>query len=1187
MSLYARLRRREDIQIAIICALPREYDAIILAFDEIWNDDGGKLPLLSEYSALHKTGRIGGHDVVLALLPNMGTTTAASATATLRTIYTGLQLAVLTGICGGVPSPGTEKEILLGDVVISKSIVQYDLGRQHPDKFRRKDDTDNDLGRPNKNIRSLLAMFETRFNLHELQKRTIEILEQLQQKDIKTNHQVHYSRPVAGEDVLFEPDYTHRHRGQSGCSCSESSTCDGALNASCEELQCDVRRQVFRKRLQSSRKRRLGEEGNITTTKELQIHIGRVGSGNTVMKSGEHRDEIASENGLIAFEMEGAGVWDEIPCIIVKAVCDYADSHKNKTWQDFAAATAASTTKALLERYPKRDRPVTTHTSFLVPYNENPDFIGRSEILDQLKQQFGHDQQQTLTKRRSRIALYGLGGIGKTQIALAYVYSLKSVRPDMSIFWVHASNAQRFRQDYASIAEECNIHGREDPKVDILMLVKTWLERKEHGQWLMVIDNADDTHIFFQTQQGCSTDMSTDAIEACKLGRYIPQCGHGSVLITTRNRQAGSRLAPGRPLTKIERMTEDEAEQLLCSMLEGSGHVITTEETLLLSSRLEYLPLALAQAAAFIYENEISIAHYIQLLDESDSRFVDYLSKSFEAIGRDSDTPHAITATWIISFEQIQRDNTLAGDILSLISFFDRQAIPKEFISTYYIKKNTQDLEISPEAIVTEALGTLKAFCFITEGKDQSVDIHRLVQLVTRKWLLGKQRVTEFSRQALQIVSDAFPYGEHENQEACRKQLPHAYAVLEGAGAGLQDEDIWRASLLHCVASYLAYLGHWKEAEVKVAQGVALEIKVLGKEHPHTLSSIGNLASTYRNQGRWKDAEELDVQVVEISKKVLGEEHPDTLISIGNLASTYWNQGRWKDAEELEVQVVEIRKKVLGEEHPDTLISIGNLASIYRDQGRWKDAEELEVQVVEIRRKVLGEEHPDTLISIGNLALTYLNQGRWKDAEELDVQVVEISKKVLGEEHPDTLSSIGNLASIYRDQGRWKDAEELEVQVVEISKKVLGEEHPHTLISIGNLASTYRDQGRWKDAEELEVQVVEISKKVLGEEHPHTLSSIGNLASTYWNQGRWKDAEELEVQVVEISKKVLGEEHPDTLISISNLAFTLKSQGQKEEAIVLMRHCVRQRQHRLGLDHPDTASSLSALTKWEEEQGED
>jgi tetratricopeptide (TPR) repeat protein len=296
-------------------------------------------------------------------------------------------------------------------------------------------------------------------------------------------------------------------------------------------------------------------------------------------------------------------------------------------------------------------------------------------------------------------------------------------------------------------------------------------------------------------------------------------------------------------------------------------------------------------------------------------------------------------------------------------------------------------------------------------------------------------------------------------------------------------------------------------------------------DHPGTLTSMANLALTYRNQGRWKEAKELEVQVMETRKRVLGAEHPSTLTSMANLASTFWDQGQWKEAEELEVQVMETRKRVLGSEHPSTLTSMANLASTFWNQGRWKEAEELFMQVMETFKMVLGAEHPSTLTSIANLASTFWNQGRWKEAEELFLQVMETFMRVLGAEHPDTLTSMTKLALTYRNQGRLKEAEELDVQVMETRKRMLGAEHPSTLTSMADLASTYRNQGRWKEAEELEVQVMETRKRVLSSEHLDTPASMANPASTYRNQGRWKEAEEPDVS------DTASTEHPSTFWS--------------------------------------------------------
>ena len=181
------------------------------------------------------------------------------------------------------------------------------------------------------------------------------------------------------------------------------------------------------------------------------------------------------------------------------------------------------------------------------------------------------------------------------------------------------------------------------------------------------------------------------------------------------------------------------------------------------------------------------------------------------------------------------------------------------------------------------------------------------------------------------------------------------------------------------------------------------------------------------------ESEEIRI-AVENRKRVLGHEHPDTLTFMAVLASKYQSQGRLEEAEDLDVQVMETRKRVLGPEHPDTLTSMADLASTYRSQSRLEEAGELHVQAMEARKRVLGLEHPDTLTSMAGLASTYRSQGRLEEAGELHVQAMEARKRVLGPGHPDTLTSMADLASIYRSQGRLEEAEELNVQIIETRK---------------------------------------------------------------------------------------------------------------------------------------------------------
>ncbi|KAI0191514.1 hypothetical protein EV127DRAFT_428547 [Xylaria flabelliformis] len=711
--------------------------------------------------------------------------------------------------------------------------------------------------------------------------------------------------------------------------------------------------------------------------------------------------------------------------------------------------SASGTIGALQNRPMGQNREECRMPQFIVPYPRNPQFVGRSEILEQLESQLSYQQPYT-NQPHCRIALYGLGGIGKTQIALAYIYRLEGTASDISIFWVHASNTDRFRQAYAEIAEKCQVPGYDDPKADVLLLVKKWLEEKHQGRWLMVIDNADDAQLFCRPAKLTNTDGQK------YLGQYIPECSQGTVLITTRNKQVGLQLIKGMKasLLGINKMNDAECSQLLRASLDDN--LTATEEFSTLARRLEQLPLALAQASAFIQENTITVERYIRLLDQGDHNFVSLLSEEFATIGRDSDTPHAVAATWILSFEQIEQQNPLACELLLLISLFDRQAIPMEFLSdfleVYHNEPPIEDIEL------TRAIGVLKAYSLINEENNESLTLHRLIHLVTQKWLATKETMRQFAEKAIVTVSRCYPYGEYENREKCAAYLPHVQAVLKLNGVESRDENIARATILHHAASFFYLQGQWNLAETFQTQARDIREKILGPNHLDTLDSINNLALIYQSQGRWREAEILRVQVMETSKATLGPDHPDTLISMGNIASTYQSQGRWREAEILRVQVMETHKATLGLDHPDTLISMGNIASTYQSQGRLKEAEILRVQVMETSKATLGPDHPDTLLSMSNLASTYQSQGRWKEAETLEVQVMETRKATLGPDHPDTLTSMHNLAHTWKSQGRVDDAIQLMEHCVEARRRVIGEDHPDAVVSLSVLTEWRTEQ---------------------------------------------------------------------------------------------------------------------------------
>ncbi len=353
--------------------------------------------------------------------------------------------------------------------------------------------------------------------------------------------------------------------------------------------------------------------------------------------------------------------------------------------------------------------------------------------------------------------------------------------------------------------------------------------------------------------------------------------------------------------------------------------------------------------------------------------------------------------------------------------------------------------------------------------------------------------------------------------------------------------------------------------------------RIFGEAHPSTLTTMNNLASTLGAQGDLPGARAMREQVLEARRRILGEVHPDTLMARGNLAVSLSAQGDLPGARALEEQVLEARHRILGGEHPDTLSAMSNLAGTLRAQGDLPGARAMFEQALEARRRILGEEHPDTLGTMDNLALTLSDQGGLPGARALQEQALEALRRTLGEEHPSTLTTMNNLARTLGAQGDLPGARAMFEQVLEARRRILGEDHPDTLMARGNLAASLSDQGDLPGARALEEQVLEARRRILGGEHPDTLMTMCNLASTLGDQGDLPGARALQEQVLEAFRRRLGEEHPDTLTAIDNLALTLSRQGDLPGVRAMREQVLEVRRRILGGDHPETLSAMCSL----------
>ncbi|KAI9681692.1 MAG: hypothetical protein M1822_007044 [Bathelium mastoideum] len=383
-------RDRNDFDVAIICALQIESDAVEAMFDEIWEgqNDFGKA---TNDQNTYTTGRIGSHNVVLAYMPGMGKVASASVAISSLHSFPNITLGLVVGICAAIPKSKTKEEIILGDVVISTGVEQFDFGRRLTTGFKAKNTVGDRLGRSTPQIRSFLKKLGGRHWLKILGEDTVKYLQNLHQEE--GFEAWHY--PGVQADNLYPPDYLHKHKiGTCTCHEDDSTICDEARDVICAELQCDKEQAIQRSRLQDFAAM-WGAPGTEMGPTPL-IHFGPIASGDQTIRDATYRDQLARQNGVIAFEMEGAGAWDNFPTVVIKGVCDYADSHKNKTWHPYAAAVAAACMKAFLKQWNVSGFRELTPSSTLEPEVKielapvpEPPLIPQNHLLIETFRQYG------------------------------------------------------------------------------------------------------------------------------------------------------------------------------------------------------------------------------------------------------------------------------------------------------------------------------------------------------------------------------------------------------------------------------------------------------------------------------------------------------------------------------------------------------------------------------------------------------------------------------------------------------------------------------------------------------------------------------------------------------------------------------------------------------------------------------
>jgi tetratricopeptide (TPR) repeat protein len=797
-----------------------------------------------------------------------------------------------------------------------------------------------------------------------------------------------------------------------------------------------------------------------------------------------------------------------------------------------------------------------------VPFGRNAtSFIGRKAALKELLELIppGADENDC-----QRTAIEGLGGIGKTRLALEAAFRVRDDNQDCAIFWVPAIDVASFENAYLEIGRELGVEGIDDvtsgpnasgsldphsDKPDVKLLVKEALNRSSEP-WLLIVDNADDVEVL----SGSDSHV--------RLQDYLPFNRKGSILFTTRNHEVVTDLdIPLSNTITLQEMSWTEAMNFLSFYLTPT-QMEDAEATVKLLSFLAYLPLALKQASAYMAKTKTSVTKYLAYCQKSDADLVRLLSKDFEDRGRYKASSNPITATWLISFRHISRSKPLAAKYLRFMSLLAERNIPRGVLPTDEVGLDSD-----------EALATLASYAFINERVDtEAYDMHRLVRLATRNWMAQESTLQPCVSDVMRRLRGVYPFPDYVNKDLWMPYLPHALAALQFEDVASDRED--EITLLDCVARSCTHTRDYQTATALYHRAIDLLVTTAGRESPVTLRLMHNLGSVYFSQAHPEEAEPLWREVLQLRMEVLGADHPDTLFSMDSLAVCLQMLGREQEAGTLVQQVYELKTELLGRADPDTLRTTQKLAEIMRRQGRYCESEQLSSKALVWMKEAQGSRHRDTLVAMKVLGITICDQGRPQEAEELFREVVQLTTETLGDAHPDTLSASLCLAATISVQGRAVEAEEMLQRNIDIRKEAFGLESAETVVALRDLARCYDRQEKLAEAEELYRQVVKLREKVHHPKSYQTMQAKTELAEFLHAHDRLPEAEAIYRAVFDLHKQVFGLEDAKTLEMMGRLPEVVREQGKLELATKLFRELVEQQQKVLGKEHLKTLESM-------------
>ena len=695
-----------------------------------------------------------------------------------------------------------------------------------------------------------------------------------------------------------------------------------------------------------------------------------------------------------------------------------------------------------------------------VPYQRNPFFLGREDLLSHLGATLLTTQASALSQPQ---AITGLGGIGKTQLAVEYAYRF---RLDYhAVLWVSADTRDTLSTGFIELGRVLDLpEQNERDQAESIAAVKHWMQT--HRAWLLILDNADNLSI---------------------VGEFLPQAFQGHLLLTTRAS------AIGKLAKRIEVDTLDlETGALLLlrrakvldynEVLDQAGEE-DRELARQLCEELGGLPLALDQAGAFIEEKQCSLHEYLRLYRHQRAEVL-----KLRGEGIFDDHPQPVTTTWSLSFAAVEQRQKAAADLLRACAFLHPDAIPEELFGqgAVHLGPVLAAFATNPLAFNT-ACATVSAYSLLRRNSsERTLSVHRLVQAVLQDTMSEQERRLWIGR-VIKALDAVFPDTKPMNWSRCERLVPHALVCATSTQSWKSmNKDL--ASLLFKTRWYVRCGYHFRSMNKDLA------------------SLLFKTAGYLVDRAQYEQAEPLYRRALEILEQALGHNHPQVATALNDLAILYYEQGKYKQAEPLYRRALEIWEQAYGSRHPNVAYPLNGLANLYREQGKYEQVEPLYRRALEIWEQVYRSGHPNVAYPLKGLAELYREQGKYEQAEPLYQRALEIWEQVYRPDDHRVAYPLNGLANLYREQGKYEQAEPLYQRALKIWEQALGSDHPKTAEVMYDFALFQDAQGNRDKGKSLYEQALAIRKQVLGVNHPKTRETRKRYIVLLQAMGRHEEA---------------------------------------------------------------------------------